>query len=375
MNEKNRIIILRSQDIVSDSRVLRYEKLYRKEHIPYQIVGWNRQTEPIDKEHTKFFNLVSKFQQREKAIKNRVKWNYFLLKTLWKHRNEYDTIHACDYDTVYPSLFMKLFGKRVIFDIFDWFSDECFTGKVHIDTVINLTEKFAVKLADLVILCEEERLKQIGVTPSHYIVMSNVPEIDDDKLAAMHSTRNRVLPADDTSINVVYVGGLVEHRGLAELIEVASKVPQINFHIAGFGNPALEERIRQYASDYDNIHFWGKVDYELALQLMSEATVLYAMYYKTNRNHIWAAPNKFYESILLEKVIITTEGTLVGDKVKRLQNGFVIEEGSEALLKLFEGDFISQLCEKEQRLPALKKLVLDKLEEQRASYLKWVGKE
>lgn len=60
MNEKNRIIILRSQDIVSDSRVLRYEKLYRKEHIPYQIVGWNRQTEPIDKEHTKFFNLVSK---------------------------------------------------------------------------------------------------------------------------------------------------------------------------------------------------------------------------------------------------------------------------------------------------------------------------
>lgn len=35
-----KVILLRSQDIFSDSRVLKYESLLKKENIPYAIVGW-----------------------------------------------------------------------------------------------------------------------------------------------------------------------------------------------------------------------------------------------------------------------------------------------------------------------------------------------
>lgn len=60
------------------------------------------------------------------------------------------------------------------------------------------------------------------------------------------------------------------------------------------------------------------------------------MYYKTNPNHLYAAPNKFYEALALEKPIITTAGTLVGDKVKSIKSGYVINEGERAFEELLD---------------------------------------
>ena len=46
------IIILRSQDIFSDSRVLRYEEWYKKNDITYRIIGWNRKGKQLKRENT-----------------------------------------------------------------------------------------------------------------------------------------------------------------------------------------------------------------------------------------------------------------------------------------------------------------------------------
>ncbi len=69
------------------------------------------------------------------------------------------------------------------------------------------------------------------------------------------------------------------------------------------------------------------------------------MYCTTNPNHIFAAPNKYYEAMLLGKPIITTKGTIVGNKVLNYDIGFVIDETIESfknLLDSLNNEIISQ---------------------------------
>jgi len=328
------IIILRSQDIFSDSRVLRHEAWYKKNHITYRIIGWDRQGKNLRRENTKYYDGIAGFQQGAKGILGRIKWNWFLLRYLFSHRHDYRIIHACDFDTVMPALFMKIFGKKVVFDIFDWFSDEVKTGKWYIDKPINFMEKLSVKLANLVIICEKGRLQQMAVIPNQYIIVPNIPEGIDD--LAFPSEVSIDYHDDNFSIAIAYVGGLVEHRGLKELVNVVSRYPRIRLNIAGFGNDAIVQYITRMSEKFTNIFYYGKIPYGEALSIMKQSDILYAMYYKTNPNHFYAAPNKFYEALALEKPIITTAGTLVGDKVKSIKSGYVINEGERAFADLLD---------------------------------------
>lgn len=127
----------------------------------------------------------------------------------------------------------------------------------------------------------------------------------------------------------------MEHRGLRELVEIAGKYFEIKVHIAGFGDEKITQIIKQADIYYSNIFYYGKLDYITALELMGAGDLLYAMYYTSNANHIYAAPNKFYESLLLNKPILTNTGTLMSDIVAKYNTGYVINEGKDALEKFF----------------------------------------
>jgi glycosyltransferase involved in cell wall biosynthesis len=58
------------------------------------------------------------------------------------------------------------------------------------------------------------------------------------------------------------------------------------------------------------------------------------MYCKINPNHIFAAPNKYYEAMMLAKPIISTKGTIVGEKIDKHGIGYTIEETTDELLTL-----------------------------------------
>lgn len=243
---------------------------------------------------------------------------------LYKNRKEYGILHACDFDTVLPALVMQVLGKKVIFDIFDWFSDETKTGKWFVDKTVNFLEQWAVRQADLVVLCEKGRLRQIQAVPKQYLIISNIPLV----------RNTEIVLKKDFNKSIGYVGGIVADRGLVELVHVVSELPDWQLHIAGFGDENIVSEIESYSRRYNNICFYGKVAYEKALKIMQGVDILYAMYYTHNRNHIFAAPNKFYEAIFLQKPIITTKGTLVGEKVKEVSSGYVIGEGEDDLREL-----------------------------------------
>ena len=73
---------------------------------------------------------------------------------------------------------------------------------------------------------------------------------------------------------------------------------------------------------------------EDGLNMENAADIVYAMYCKTNPNNIYAAPNKYYEALLLGKPIITTKGTIVEKKCIDNNIGWAVEEDIEQLRQL-----------------------------------------
>jgi glycosyltransferase involved in cell wall biosynthesis len=101
--------------------------------------------------------------------------------------------------------------------------------------------------------------------------------------------------------------------------------------IAGFGSPELEHKCNQLICN-ENVKYFGKVDYKTALNIMYNSDIIYAMYSKSNPNHIYAAPNKYYEAMMLGKPIISNSGTILENKILKANIGFIVDETLDVLV-------------------------------------------
>lgn len=325
-----KIILFRSNNIF-DSRVNKYHNYYERTGIDYTIVGWDRAGKGWKKEHYDFFQYcagedVGGF----KAISNHIKWMLFVFRYLKKHR-DVTTIHACDLNSAFPSaVFKTFFNKKVtlIFDACDWFSAN-FASKKILCFCFGLMEKFTCKKANELIICEPEREEQVQFPlRKKPLVMPNIPEIDPSVITEIQN-KYRFTNNNPT---IAYLGGFSDNRFLLEIITLAETEP-FNLLIAGYGNHDVLEKL-ETVNSLENIRFFGRVPMEEGLNMENAADIIYAMYCKTNPNNIYAAPNKYYEALLLGKPLITTRGTILEKKVKDNNIGWAVEEDIEELRSL-----------------------------------------
>ena len=116
---------------------------------------------------------------------------------------------------------------------------------------------------------------------------------------------------------------------LLELCEIVSQYPQIELHIAGFG--ILEKSIIEYSKEFDNIYYYGKISYSNTLSLENMCDVMMATYDPNNKNNKYAAPNKFYEALMLGKPIIMSLGTGFDDIINDYGIGQLIVYSKKGL--------------------------------------------
>ncbi len=92
-----------------------------------------------------------------------LKWQMGLWRWLVGRQREYDFIHACDFDTVLPALFCKFFfGKRVIYDIYDFYADHLRATPALIRGLIRWIDLCVINLVDAVIIVDKSRREQIA---------------------------------------------------------------------------------------------------------------------------------------------------------------------------------------------------------------------
>ncbi len=183
-----------------------------------------------------------------------------------------------------------------------------------------------INSADATIICSEKRIEQIaGSNPKKMYVIHNTPREN-------AGFGNYTLNAD--KIKIVYVGILATGRFIREVADFVKKNKDFEFHVGGFGK--LETELDIMSKTYDNIFFYGRLPYSNTLKLEENCDILVAIYDPDVPNHYYAAPNKFYESLMLGKpVIMATNsgmdhivsenniGTVIDYSVKSLEKGLI----------------------------------------------------
>lgn len=100
-------------------------------------------------------------------------------------------------------------------------------------------------------------------------------------------------------------GVLYEHISLLSVVlETFSKLSTCKLIITGFG--ANEDLIRKYTSQYSNIEYYGKVEYEKFVSLLSTVPFILSTRDAASPENSCNFPSKILEAILYNRIIVST---------------------------------------------------------------------
>lgn len=303
-----------------DIRLQKYVQACQETNTPYCVIGWDRLKNCSKVYPNEYqYHAYSPYGKGFKSFLPLIGWVFFVLFHLFKLRNSYRVIHACNIENYLVAIPAKWFGKKMLLDIYD-------STESKIETLV-------AKKCDALILPSNHRLEQINVRREElkrYLEVENVPVFHE-------GVTRKNMPEFPNIIHLSYVGVMQrEIRGIENVLHLVNEDNRFVLDIAGTGD-GLDKEIEEMSKKNDRINYHGKVNYKTALDLMSGSDFIVALYYLNCPSHKYASPNKYYESLYLGKPVITTKGTLVGETVEEYNTGYVIEDTKETLADVFKG--------------------------------------
>ena len=321
-----KIVITRSNGVNPDSRVEKEANTLAKAGYEVTIVAWDRdqnykiKKDVLELQNSKVdrisFGIKAEFGKGMKSLKQYLLFQFRMFIWLIKNRKKYDVAHLCDFDTAFfGGLAARICRKKIVFDIFDYL---CTDAKSFFQKTVRNVENRIINAADAVIICTEDRKRQIvGTNPKRLEVIHNTPP----QIVQKNNERH------DGKIKIVYVGILQDHRLLIEMIDSVKKMSNVELHIGGFGK--YEEYIKNQAFSNTNIIYHGKLPYNKTIELEEKCDIMTAIYEPSIGNHKFAAPNKFYEALMLGKPLIMVKETGMSNVVEENNIGELIDRQNE----------------------------------------------
>ena len=327
-SQPSRILICRSNPVSPDPRVEKEAAVLVEAGYHVRVIGWDRSASlPLYEQKDGFdihrIPIWSHYGMGLGNLSKLAAWQIRLFLWLRAHRKDFDTLHACDFDTVVPCLIMKsAFGKRLVYDIFDFYPDHLRNTPFWIKQIIRKLDYWIINNADGVILVDDKRREQIRETrPRKLFIVYNSP-----KDITIQKHNHEASPKG--KLHLVYIGLFQKERGLLQAAALMGKHPEWTLDMAGFGGDEIE--IYKACKDIPNIKWHGRVDYEKALELSSQADVLFATYDPAVPNHRYSSPNKLFEAMMLGKPIIVARDTNMDRIVSEHDCGIIVSYGNDA---------------------------------------------
>ncbi|TQQ83945.1 glycosyltransferase [Peptacetobacter hominis] len=270
-------------------------------------------------------NIPAKRGAGLKNIFQLVIYQYILLKWLKQNRDKYDMVHSFDFDAGLPcSIINKKLKFRHIYHIADFYTESRNMPGV-LKKFFRKQEIKVIDKSDFTIICNEERFEQIkGCNQPNIEVVHNVPVINEGLLDYIKNYNNNV---NSSKLRLCYVGKLSKNRFIEDVIKVISENKNLHLDIAGIG--PFEDEVKNSAEKFENINYYGKLNYEDAIKLYLDCDIMFAIYDPKVPNHRYSAPNKIYEAMILNKPIIVAKGTGMDKIVNENNMGYVIDYDKE----------------------------------------------
>ncbi len=319
------VVFIRSYLRHVDGKLAKYLKVLDEAKIPYHFVGWERGTVPAQKNsNDTYYSRPAALGAGWRSLIGIALWNLFVLRWLLKNNRKIDLVHAIDLDTAMAvKVYAVLCRKPWVFDVYDKYSSlRYFPGALG--KWVDRLENYLLTTADVGILADPCRFEQQGIDPAtpSVMVLENVPQKSE--------VQDYVPVSDQQPVKIAYFGVLeAKNRGLEDLLAACEQFPSCELHVAGYG--PLAELFTRSAQQHAHIHYYGAQSSVQGLKLMQSCQVVVGMYYKAVPNHLFAAPNKYYEHLMLGRALLTTDGIPTAAKVREHQTGWAVEEGQQAI--------------------------------------------
>ena len=327
------ILFLRVCDIGIDSKIRRYCRALRVNAIDHMALFWDRDGTAKGDSEIPDIRFVSTHDGGGKLVKawRLLRLNLFAFLTLWRMRKRISLVHAVDFDMVLPAwLFNRLTGTPYIYDIYDNYPDSRgITGWMR--KPLDWMEHFIIAHAARVILADESRTVQHSpIPPSKLLIVENVPDIDQ---ASLPQSAPRT--GQDRRLRIGYLGTFEPRfRGLEDVVQVVQGMAQVELHIAGIG--ALGPTIDAAAAACPRIHLYGPMEHRAGLAMLADCDIILGLYYSAVPNHRFAAPNKYFEHLLLGQPLLTSTHTPPGAKVVANDTGWAVDDHADAIKAALE---------------------------------------
>lgn len=331
-----KILLIRSNPVNPDPPVEKMGNTLLELGYSVDIVGWDRgksykiREEGVEFQHGKVkvirFGIPAEFGAGFKGnLKPLYKFQIALKKWLERNGSQYDLIHAFDFDTAYVSSnYAQRHKIPFIYHVLDYYVDSHNLKLEFIKKIVRGKENRIISEADATIICTEKRKEQIkGSKPQRIEIIHNTPD------SSIMPEENIFCFEENRRTRIVYVGILAGTRLLLELAEVVKENLELELHIGGFGQ--LEDTFKMYSTECENIKFYGKLPYSQTLALERACDIMIAAYDPAVKNHRFAAPNKFYESLMIGKPIIMAKDTGFDDVIVNNDIGVVIDFSKEGV--------------------------------------------
>jgi hypothetical protein len=320
------IYFLRSADIGIDARLRRYQMALARLGQPFRSIFWDRGGPGDSDEAPSQIRYVTRtgFGQQQATIFAFALFNVFIFRSLWRNRRDIKLIHAVDLDTALPAaLFAKITRIPLVYDLYDSFIDSrSITGSLR--HILNYLERWVIRNAQLVIIADAGRITQHPPIPDEKLmVIENVPMI-------LEVEETRDLIRSQGMLRLGYLGTLEAYgRGIEDLCAAVTNLPFATLDVVGAG--ALAGFIEAQSESCNRIRYHGPKDHADGLSIMQQTDILVGLYYAHVPNHAFAAPNKYFEHLLLGMPMLTSLGTPPGDKVMANDTGWAVADGEAGI--------------------------------------------
>ncbi len=329
------VLILRSNPIAPDPRVEKIGRAFCQQGWKVDVLGWDRTGELPSPVQTDFgvvhrLPIRARFGSGLGNLPQLIRWQIGLFLWLIRHREKYQVIHACDFDTVLPALLIARLRKiSIVYDIFDFYADHLRRTPAWIKSLIRRVDLWVIGQTDAVILVDDSRRNQIaGSKPRLLEIVYNSPE----DWQPDHPVESSIRKENSyCALRIAYIGLLQKERGIFELLDVLQFHPEWTLEIAGFGGD--EEEVRQQVANLPNVNWYGRIPYETALRISATADALVATYDPAIPNHRFSSPNKIFEAMMLARPIIVAKDTNMDWIIQRYNCGVIVPYGERSALE------------------------------------------
>ncbi len=333
------VVLIRTNAVNPDPRVEKeVGSILKLDSVNVTILAWDRESSFDSVGYLSFgekkakiirFGIVSEWGGgMKKNLIPTFRFIHKVKKWLKKHESEFDCIHACNLPAgLVSKRYLK--NKTIIYDIYDFFAD---TSRAP-SFILNYARKKEIEIinkANATIICSEQRVEQIsGSHPKKLIIIHNSPV----KNAIGNSAEGRktIIKSSSKKTKIVYVGNLLNERFVSEMCELVSENDDIELHIGGVG--VLSRYVESMGEKFNNITYYGKLQYGDVLSLERDCDIMMALYDPSIKNNTFAAPNKFYEALLLGKPLVMIKNTGMDSVVEKEKIGVSVSPNKEGILE------------------------------------------